>query len=76
VDFVVYGPDGFWAIEVQSSAHVRPADLRALRTFAADYPECRTLLLYRGQDRLEKSGIPCVPVEEFLGDLRPGRDIV
>jgi len=76
VDFVVYGPDGFWAIEVQSSADVRPADLRALRTFAADYPECRTLLLYRGADRLEKKGIPCVPVGEFLRDLRPGREIV
>jgi predicted AAA+ superfamily ATPase len=28
VDFIVYGRDGFWAIEVKHTAHLRPADLR------------------------------------------------
>lgn len=74
VDFVVYGPEEFWAIEVQNSAAVRPRDLRGLRTFGEDYPECRRLLLYRGGDRLRKGDILCVPVEEFLADLRPGRE--
>jgi predicted AAA+ superfamily ATPase len=33
----------------------------------------RTLLLYRGSERLEVAGIRCVPVEEFLTGLQPGR---
>ena len=51
VDFVVYGEAGFWAIEVKNSARIRPQDLRALEAFAADYPECEPLLLYRGEER-------------------------
>jgi predicted AAA+ superfamily ATPase len=76
VDFVVYGPDGFWAVEVKHSAVVRSEDVRALRTFTADYPECQPLLVYRGQDRLIVNGIPCVPVEAFLTALRPGRGLL
>ena len=37
VDFVVYGPRGFWAFQVQNSANVRPADIRPLRAFREDY---------------------------------------
>jgi uncharacterized protein len=75
VDFVVYGPSGFWAIQVQNSAQVRPAALRSLRTFRADYPECKCLLLYRGADRRRIDGIWCVPVEEFLCDMHPARGL-
>lgn len=73
IDFVLYGPDGFMAIEVKNSARVRNEDLRALKTFRADYPEAVPLLLYRGVDRLRIDGIACVPVEEFLRELRPDR---
>ncbi|HUG02212.1 MAG TPA: AAA family ATPase, partial [Longimicrobiales bacterium] len=38
VDFVVYGPDGFWAVEVKNTNRVRPGDLRGLQTFREDYP--------------------------------------
>ena len=41
------------------------------RAFAADYPRCRPLLLYRGAERVEIGGIRCVPVEDFLSRLRP-----
>jgi predicted AAA+ superfamily ATPase len=71
VDFVVYGSDGFWAVEVKNAARVRPEDLRALRGFAAEYPECEPVFLYRGTDRLLVDGIRCLPVEEFLAQLRP-----
>jgi predicted AAA+ superfamily ATPase len=71
VDFVVYGPRGFWAIEVKNAATVRTADLRGLRAFRDEYPECRPLLLHRGSDRLAIAGIPCLPVEGFLRGLRP-----
>ncbi len=72
VDLVVYGADGFWAIEVKNSATVRPADLRGLRTFATDYPECTPILLYRGE-RLRIGDIRCEPVDGFLRQLTPGR---
>lgn len=76
VDFIVYGPDGFWAIEVQNSRDVRPQDLRGLRAFLEDYPQCRALLLYRGTERLRIGDVFCLPVEEFLLELRPGREIL
>jgi predicted AAA+ superfamily ATPase len=75
VDFVVYGPSGFWAVEVKHSASVRRDDVRALRSFTADYPDCEPLLVYRGEDRLVVNGVRCLPVHDFLVGLRPGRAI-
>ena len=71
VDFVLYGPNQFWAIEVKHSADVRPADLRALVTFGKDYPESKRLLLYRGTQRFVRKGVLCLPCEEFLSNLHP-----
>jgi len=73
VDFVVYGPDGFWAVEVKNSDRVRDEDLRGLRTFLEDYPETRPLLLYRGRERLKRAGVLCLPCTEFLQRLHPAR---
>lgn len=75
VDFVVYGPGGFWAIEVKHAGSVRPKDLRALEAFRDDYPEARVRLLYRGKERLEINGIPCLPCEHFLKRVVPGTDL-
>jgi uncharacterized protein len=73
VDFVVYGRDGFWAVEVKHTATVRPADLRGLRAFREDYPEATLRLLYRGREALEIDGILCLPCEDFLLRLAPGK---
>ncbi len=73
VDFVLYGGAGFHAIEVKNSRSLRPHDLRGIRTFHADYPEASPLLLYRGDESLERDGIRCLPVERFLTELTPGR---
>jgi predicted AAA+ superfamily ATPase len=73
VDLVLYGEDGLWAIEVKNSQRVHRADLRHLKSFVSDYPECRPLMLYRGADRLGIDGIPCVPCETFLKSLHPDR---
>ena len=73
VDFVVYGADGLHAVEVKNSQQVRPEDLRGLRAFGEDYPESRRILLYRGKDRLLQNGVLCLPCEEFLKALVPGR---
>jgi len=75
VDFIVYGESEFWAIEVKNTSKVRDEDLGSLRTFLKDFPECRALFLYRGKDRLSKHGILCLPCEEFLLQLRPGRPL-
>lgn len=75
VDFVLYGADGFWAIEVKNSARVRPEDLRGLKAFREDYPESQALLLYRGLERLQISEVRCVPVADFLNQLRPNRGL-
>jgi predicted AAA+ superfamily ATPase len=72
VDFVVYGRQGFWALEVKHSATVRPADLRGLKAFRADYPEAGLRLLYRGDEALEVEGIRCLPCDAFLRALMPG----
>jgi len=73
VDFVVYGEAGFWAIEVKNTTRVRPEDLGGLKSFAEDYPECEPLLLYRGRERLKIDRIQCLPVEEFLRELKPSQ---
>ncbi len=72
VDFVVYGRHGFWAIEVKSSATIRPADLRGLKAFRDEYPEAGLRLLYRGEETLSMDEIRCLPCDEFLRDLVPG----
>ena len=71
VDFVLYGPDTFAALEVKNTARVRPEDLRGLKAFRTDYPECTATLLYRGPDALLIDGIRCLPVEGFLKALHP-----
>jgi predicted AAA+ superfamily ATPase len=66
VDFVVYGKDLFWAIEVKNAAQVQPRDLKALRTFGEDYPEAKRFLLYRGREKLLREGITIQPCQDFL----------
>lgn len=75
VDFVVYGSDGFWAIEVKNTRRVRPRDLRALRAFRTDFPESEPVLLYRGDEPLEIDGIRCLPGDVFLRHIHPRRQL-
>jgi len=71
----VYGPEGFWAIEVTNTQRVCSTETRALRGFRQDYPECQPLLLYRGQDRALVDGVLTMPAAEFLRGLVPGRPL-
>jgi hypothetical protein len=72
---VVYGEDGIAAIEVKNAARLRPRDLRGLRAFADEYPEARTVLLYRGREQHLVNGVMWVPCERFLRALRPGQPL-
>ena len=71
VDFIVYGEDVFQAIEVKNAKRIHSKDLRPLKAFVQDYPECTPLFLYRGKERLKIDNITCLPCEDFLGNLVP-----
>lgn len=71
VDFVVYGDDLFWAIEVKNSGEVRGRDLAGLKTFQLDYPQAHCFLLYRGEERFKRDGVECMLCDSFLRNLRP-----
>ena len=71
VDFIVYGSDCFWAIEVKNSSTIRHSDLSPLRTFNEDYPESIPIFLYRGKEVTKQNGVLCLPVEIFLKKLDP-----
>jgi predicted AAA+ superfamily ATPase len=71
VDFIVYGSDCFWAIEVKNSSSIRRSDLGPLKSFFEDYPESIPIFLYRGKEVTKQEGILCLPVEIFLKKLDP-----
>ncbi len=73
VDLVVYGPDTFLALEVKNSRLVHRSDVKSLLAFREDYPEATVAVLYRGNERLLIDGVNCLPAEDFLRQLIPGR---
>ena len=75
VDFVVYTPTEFIAIEVKNGTKLKTAEYFGLAEFKKDYPECRTLMLYRGSEQFMENGTLTVPVERFLKGLAPGKPL-
>ncbi|HSX26872.1 MAG TPA: AAA family ATPase [Chlamydiales bacterium] len=71
VDFIIYGPRGFWAIEVKRSTHLSPDDIRGLSAFQEEYPEAKCCIVNMGKRRESYKGFPVIPVEEFLLHLSP-----
>ena len=71
VDFVLYGERDFAAIEVKNAARLVSGDFAGLSAFREDYPEARTFLLYRGEERYLHKGILVLPVGQFLRALVP-----
>ncbi len=76
VDFIVYTSEGICAIEVTNAARIQTRDLTGLRAFQQDYPESEALMLYRGEERLRKGSILCLPCDAFLRSLLPGKPLV
>lgn len=76
VDFIVYGQDTFCAIEVKNTAKIHSKMLNGLLAFKNDYPEAKICLLYRGKERIKIKSVLCMPVEEFLMNLRPQNPIL
>lgn len=75
VDFIIYGKNNFWAIEVKNASRVHAQDVRGLQAFCRDYPEAKPILLYRGEHRLKIENIDCMSVTEFLKNLIPGKPL-
>ncbi len=71
VDFIIYGPDGIWAIEVKQAKDIQNKDMKGLKAFHEDYPDAQCLLLYGGKEKLKKGNILCLPCEQFLKNLVP-----
>jgi predicted AAA+ superfamily ATPase len=71
VDFVLYGKQGFYAIEIKNTHRIRPEDLRSLVEFQKDYPQSKTIYLYRGTEKRLINNIICLSCEQFLEKLSP-----
>ncbi|MCD6588596.1 MAG: DUF4143 domain-containing protein, partial [Candidatus Fermentibacteraceae bacterium] len=76
VDFILYGEHCFHAIEVKNTREIRSRDLKPLKSFIDDYPECTPLMLYRGTSSVVIDGVLCMPVSRFLEELHPDRALV
>lgn len=76
VDFVVYGPRGFWAIEVKRSPNLGPDDIRGLKAFAEEYPEAQCVVVAPVKQREEYRGFPVLPVVDFLLSVIPQNPIL
>ena len=75
VDFVVYDDRDFLAIEVKNAAKLDSKDFSGLKSFASDYPEARTVLLYRGDVQYMHGNILVVPVGRYLCSLFPNEPL-
>jgi len=71
VDFILYGPNGFMAIEVKLSKNLSSKDFNGLRHFKEDYPEVRLYLIYGGNRKEKHGDILVLPIRDFLNEL-PG----
>jgi predicted AAA+ superfamily ATPase len=76
VDFIIYGPRGFWAIEVKRSPNLGPDDARALLAFKEEYPEATCLFVIPGARKETYRGIPVIPMEEFLLGITPEKPLI
>lgn len=75
VDFVIYGPNGFLAVEVKRSSNLGPDDVRSLKAFKEEYPEAECMIVAPAKRRDSYRGFPIIPIEEFLLAIHPGRPI-
>lgn len=66
VDFVVYSPHRFLAIEVKRRGKITRHDLKGLRSFGEEYPEARRILLCGENRRQVIDDVEIWPVEQAL----------
>lgn len=69
VDFVAYGPRGFFAFEIKHSPRFSSPSLRALTAFGKEYPEAKLYLIYTGTQKLYIKNIIILPMQTALPAL-------
>jgi len=75
VDFILYGSEGLYAIEVKRAENFRDNDLKALRAFKEDYPPTKQIFLSCSNEKYLINGVNCLPCEYFLKNLHPDKTI-
>jgi len=68
VDFILYGENAFFAIEVTKASRVREDDVAGLKAFLSEYPKATAFLLYGGTDRYDEDRIHFTPITDFFRD--------
>ena len=76
VDFIIYGPRGFWAIEVKRSPHLGPNDIKGLKAFKEEYPEAQCFVVAPVKYREKYREFPVLPISEFLLGIVPEQPVV
>ncbi|OGI07219.1 MAG: ATPase [Candidatus Melainabacteria bacterium RIFCSPLOWO2_02_FULL_35_15] len=69
IDFVLYGENGLFAIEVKSSNQIHSKHIKALRHFKEDYKIAKLYVFYTGKRELHLEGISIIPVDLALRKL-------
>ena len=69
VDFIVYGPNLFWALEVKSAHSIKSEHLSSLKSFGDDYPTAKKIILYTGEQKKKIENIEVIPIFDFLKSL-------
>lgn len=77
VDFIIYGPKTFMAIEIKNSSKINPKeDLKGLKAFREEYPEAKAFLLNRANKPLVIDEITCLHCEDFLSQIHPSKPLM
>jgi len=72
IDFIIYGENGLFAIEVKNKTKINNSDgLKSLHAFKKDYPSAQLILLYQGKEKIKLGDVLALPCEEFLLNLIP-----
>jgi len=66
VDFVLYGNQGFCAVEIKRKRKLHPSDFKGLQLFHSDYPMAKCYMLYGGKERYHHNGIEVLPYIDGL----------
>lgn len=69
VDFVIYGPNGFYAFEIKRSSYIKKQDLIGLKTFAQDYKNAKLYFLYMGDEKRYYDDIEVVSIDYMIKNL-------
>lgn len=75
VDFVIYGPKGFWGIEVKRSTNLSPADIKGLLAFKDEYPEADCFIVCPCKQPEIYRGFKVIPLENFLKNLHSTKTV-